>query len=110
MYWYRRNERKKQRKKHINGRKRVNCNVEKGIVQEGGEGGRNKMKLVSPEHWCTKIGVFCYMQNNSIQRVCRPIKDETEIFFKDSTSFVRNSLQTQFKFTYVYPSLRWLLT
>jgi hypothetical protein len=50
------------------------------------------------------------MQNNSIQRVCRPIKDETEIFLKDSTSFVRNSLQTQFKFTYVYPSLRWLLT
>lgn len=74
------------------------------------KGGRNEMKLVSLEHWCTKIGVFCYMQNNSIQRICGPIKDETEIFFKDSTSFVRNSLQTQFKFTYVYPSLCWLLT
>jgi hypothetical protein len=68
------------------------------------------MKLVSLEHWCTKIVVFSFMQNNSIQRVCRPIKDETGIFFQDSASFVRNSLQTQFKFTYVYPSLRWLLT
>jgi hypothetical protein len=74
------------------------------------KGGRTEIKLVSLKHWCTKIGAFSFMQNNSIQRVCKLIKEETKIFFKDSTSFVRTSLQTQFEFTYVYPSLRWLLT